>query len=57
MFSALLHYWKPREALVMIDGKLSRDGEVLNNLPSSDLKYSRKLSKARHADLGGVTSS
>ncbi len=56
IFSILMHHWKPREALVMMDGKLSSD-EVLKDLPSIDLKYSRKLSKARHADFGGVTSS
>ena len=56
LFSTLMHHWKPREALVMMDGKLSR-GEVLKNLPSPDMKYSRKLSRARHADFGGVTSS
>ena len=53
-FNRLFVKWKPKQAFVMLHGKFLRT-QVLEMLPPSDSFYSRKLSKARHSQFGGVS--
>jgi hypothetical protein len=53
-FNRLFVKWKPKQAFVMLHGKFLRT-QVLEMLPPSDSFYSRKTSKARHSQFGGVS--
>lgn len=53
-FGSLVKVWSPKDILIALPGQLPQQ-EALRWLPTLGIRYSKRLSRPRHADMGGAT--